>query len=378
MSETVVVAPPTSATASNATVDAAAAETESMYNRSVNFILRIVYLAMFAFSMYLLYEAWQQTRNDGSGDGGLGMSTMGTDGSNARMATSSVRPSPEQAIRNFETKLESIVGLTLLKQSMRRFLQGEIVKRRQLSLTSTNTLLPKTITSIPNFVFTGNPGVGKTMMGQLLAETLFELGLVRSPTYRVVNATDLIGRYVGHTERNTEDVLRACRGGVVFIDEAYQLYGGGDQHYGKDALNVIMKWAEPSMPDRPIIILAGYDYEISMLMQHNPGYESRFPKDGRFRFENYSRDELTHIALKKLQNYDGMKLTITSDVPSTIRRVVDQQYLRFEKQNARLAGEFIRAIVQEQRARVFSQSIMDDRLFQVSRVDVEQAAKLSF
>jgi SpoVK/Ycf46/Vps4 family AAA+-type ATPase len=265
-------------------------------------------------------------------------------------------------------------------------LQGEIVKKRQMSMVTTNSTnnnnnmmsANKAKCSVPNFVFTGSPGVGKTMMGQLFAETLFELGLVRSPTYRLATATDLIGRYVGHTERNTEDLLRACKGGVVFIDEAYQFVCGGESHYGRDALNVIMKYADPAMPDRPVIILAGYEYEISVLMKHNPGYESRFPEDGRFKFDNYTRDELVQIGVSKMENYDKMQWTISPDVAVALRTTFDRHYAKFEKGNARVVTEFVRAVMSEQRARVFSQSLMDERMFQVVRVDVEQAAKRFF
>lgn len=47
---------------------------------------------------------------------------------------------------------------------------------------------------------------------------------------------DRVGPYIGHTARKTEAILKKAIGGVLFIDEAYDLHRPDNgRNYGQDA-----------------------------------------------------------------------------------------------------------------------------------------------
>lgn len=90
-----------------------------------------------------------------------------------------------------------------------------------------------------------------------------------------------------------EDVKEAG-GGVVFVDEAYQLTAGSDNE-GRKVLDFILPLAESLETEYGCLvwIFAGYRKPLEKLFEHNEGLPSRFPL--RFIFEDYSDDELQKI-----------------------------------------------------------------------------------
>eukprot|EP00004_Rigifila_ramosa_P018626 TRINITY_DN465_c0_g1_i2.p1 TRINITY_DN465_c0_g1~~TRINITY_DN465_c0_g1_i2.p1 ORF type:complete len:129 (+),score=16.42 TRINITY_DN465_c0_g1_i2:502-888(+) len=85
-----------------------------------------------------------------------------------------------------------------------------------------------------HMVFLGNPGTGKTTIARIIAKILHRAGVLRSDKLVEVQRPGLIGSFVGGTEKQTKAIIEAARGGVLFVDEAYQLCEGSagraDQH----------------------------------------------------------------------------------------------------------------------------------------------------
>ena len=90
----------------------------------------------------------------------------------------------------------------------------------------------------------------------------------------------------------TELVCRQAHGGVLFIDEAYALMESGDGS-GEQAIATLIKQMEDNR-DKFIIILAGYTHEMKMLIDKNPGFESRV-RD-YLNFPDYNAMEMREIA----------------------------------------------------------------------------------
>lgn len=142
-----------------------------------------------------------------------------------------------------------------------------------------------------HYLFLGNPGTGKTTVARLMGKILYSMGALPTPNVVEVGKSDLVGRYVGDTEAITSHVIDTAMGGILFIDEAYQL--ASDQ-YGRNALEVLVARLENDR-GKFVCIAAGYTFEMQSFIAENSGFESRFPARNRITFEDYTPDELFRI-----------------------------------------------------------------------------------
>jgi DNA polymerase III delta prime subunit len=114
---------------------------------------------------------------------------------------------------------------------------------------------------------------------------------------KIVSREHFVDKWQGHSDKKTSELLKANRGKVIFIDEAYSLYEGEHDMYGGEVLNVINRELSEH-PDETIIIFAGYENKLkSTIFKVQPGLLSRCPT--RFECKRYNSDEL--FAIFKLQ-----------------------------------------------------------------------------
>ena len=135
-------------------------------------------------------------------------------------------------------------------------------------------------------LFLGNPGTGKTTVARILGNILFQKGVIKQKKFIEVSRSNLVGGYQGQTALKTREVLESALGGVLFIDEAYTLYTGLNDDFGKEALDEVLKFMEDHRRDI-VIIFAGYTKEMHDFLQVNSGLQSRIPTT--FDFEDYSQ-----------------------------------------------------------------------------------------
>ena len=97
------------------------------------------------------------------------------------------------------------------------------------------------------------------------------------------------------------DAVKAAGGGVVFVDESYQL-NPKDDRQGRQILDFILQHSERISGEYGdlVWVFAGYEKHMTKLFEHNPGLPSRFPL--RFKFEDYNDDELLAIFLSILRD----------------------------------------------------------------------------
>lgn len=199
---------------------------------------------------------------------------------------------PGIKVKDYRTplkKIEELVGLKELKRSIRshvNMVQFAILRNEQ----GIKTEMPPL-----HMVFTGNPGTGKTTMAAYLGEIYASLGLLSKGNVIYVERKDLVGQYIGETERKMVDILNRAQGNVLFIDEAYSLApkGADGKDFGHQVVEALLSTLGKEHVDM-MVVLAGYPKEMEMFMQSNPGLRSRFPYT--FVFPDYTADELMQIA----------------------------------------------------------------------------------
>ena len=146
----------------------------------------------------------------------------------------------------------------------------------------------------------GRPGTGKTTFASLLVDVWDALGIIDKRRYKITKRSDWVGKYQGHSVAKAKKLIESCKGGVIFIDEAYSIISSkdGDDMYGREVLTEIVE--SMSNPDKQVIfIMAGYENDMRQLFTHNAGLERRFGYV--YRFQTPPALMVEHIFHKQLK-----------------------------------------------------------------------------
>ena len=242
-------------------------------------------------------------------------------------------------------KLDGMVGLAAVKKeitNLAAFLNLQI--RRGES----NTFQGK------HYVFTGNPGTGKTTVARIMADVFKTLGIIARGQLVEADRSKLVAGYSGQTAIKTNQLIDTAMGGVLFIDEAYTLKSNDSDSFGSEAIDTLLKRLEDDR-GKFICIVAGYTDQMHDFIDSNPGLKSRFTQT--IHFDDYTPDELTQIFLNlaKAKNF-----VVDQETEGAIHRQFEQLYLRRDKNfgNAREARRIFDAAVEKQSQRLVS--LMND------------------
>ena len=249
----------------------------------------------------------------------------------------------QESLEDLLKELHSLTGLASVKENVTLLIHMQEVQRMRQKQGM------KLIPISNHLVFSGNPGTGKTTVARLIARLYQKMGIIQKSDIVEIDRAGLVGGYVGQTAIKTQDVINKALGGVLFIDEAYTLTQKGNNDYGQEAVDTLLKAMEDHR-DNLIVIVAGYPKLMSAFISSNPGLASRFNK--YIDFEDYVPEELLEIFIGMCTK-NGY--TPTQDALTVVQKILENKYLHRDANfaNAREVRNLFETIVTNQANRLF-------------------------
>lgn len=191
--------------------------------------------------------------------------------------------------------LQKMIGMTELKTTIIHQLLY-FIQRLHIS---------KSGSDFKHTVIYGPPGTGKTEVAKIIGKMYSKLGILEKSVFKKVTRSDLIAGYLGQTAIKTNNVIKDCLGGVLFIDEAYSLADSdkkSSDSYSKECIDTLCE-ALSDHKEKLMVIIAGYKKELDeTFFRVNKGMDSRFI--WRFTIDSYNYKELMSIFVKLMEQQE--------------------------------------------------------------------------
>jgi len=251
---------------------------------------------------------------------------------------------PPRPLEELLAELDALVGLERVKADVRQLINFlKVQKMRE----------EQGLKSLPvsrHLVFYGNPGTGKTTVARLLAEVYRTLGILKRGHLVETDRAGMVAGFVGQTAIKVREAVTKALGGLLFIDEAYTLSAGGENDFGREAVETLLKMMEDHR-DELVVVVAGYTGKMQEFLDSNPGLRSRFNR--HVHFDDYEPAQLVKIFQTFCHKAD---FKVTPDAEKELVGVFNVLTASRDETfgNARTARNLFEAAISKQANRVVS------------------------
>lgn len=253
------------------------------------------------------------------------------------------------------SSLDHLTGLRSVKEKLTVY--ERVVRFNKMRL---DRGLPSTASPL-HAMFLGSPGTGKTTVAKMMGMMLHRAGVLSKGHVVVRERATLLGQNYNSEAEKTLDAIEKAQGGILFIDEAYQLYQPNDpRDPGKFVIETLLTALADDSNRDWMLVLAGYSEQMKQMFDMNPGFKSRIPDSNIYIFDDFTESELMEIAGKYLErnNY-----TLSSDARLALTCRLNADYMRRDKNfgNARHVINMIQTeILPSMAVRVINAGLDDD------------------
>lgn len=210
-------------------------------------------------------------------------------------------------------------------------------------------------------VFQGAPGTGKTTLCKIYASMLHKAGALSRGHVVVANRSTFIGTRWGDEEVTVAETLKAARGGVLMIDEAYQLVTNHPNDPGRLILQLMMPMLADEQNRDIAVVLCGYKGLMQSLLDQNEGLRSRFVNV--FDFPEFNISQLLEISRRRYRQY---QYHFTRQAWTCYRDIIRKGYEQRDKKtwgNARFVANLLDEVYIHHAQRITDSHITDRRQF---------------
>jgi AAA+ superfamily predicted ATPase len=252
---------------------------------------------------------------------------------------------PDLEIQDGYKELDSLIGLTEVKKTVKLWLHNTALTERRDKLGLNTSGMGQ------HMVFKGPVGTAKTTVARIIGNILAQSNILSSGHLVEVHRGDLVTEGNEQTAKRVMDAVKRAIGGVLFIDEAYTLTNEkGVRDAGREAIDTLLKLME-DYREEFVVIVAGYSIQMEEFINSNPGLRSRFVRV--VEFPSYTIKELGEI-LDHLSSLRGFVIERSVQEALAHRLGVTSAQPNFG--NGRFMRNILEAAIMRQGSRVTAQS----------------------